>query len=339
MRVPRLSIGLPVYNGEKYLRCALDSILQQDYTDFELIISDNASTDATREICSAYAAKDPRIRFYRNEANIGASNNYNRVFDLAHGEFFKWATHDDIHLPGFLRRCVEVLDKAPSSVVLVAPRAEIIDEEGKKKAKAEIIDEEGRKEAKDWKVERLDTRRSRPHQRVADVVRYVAWATAQFGLFRSEALRKTRLIDRFHACDYVLLLEVAILGEIWEFPEILFQRRWHPAVSTSANKTQAEVLQWFDPSQKPKGRLFPRMRLDLVPRTRLALEYARSIRRMPLPARERILCFLTAFSYWFSRESRRLVFEYWSRRGKPKRVLVSLCRHRERACASARYRE
>lgn len=326
MPVSKVSIGLPVYNGEKYLRLALDSILHQDYTDFELIISDNASTDATRKICSSYAAQDPRIRYYRNEVNIGASSNYNRVFNLAHGEFFKWATHDDIHLPGFLTRCVEVLDKAPSSVVLVAPRAE-------------IIDDEGGKEARDWKVERLDTRYPYPHQRVADVVRYVAWATAQFGLFRSEALRKTRLIDRFHACDYVLLLEVAILGEIWEIPEVLFQRRWHRAVSTSANKTQVELLQWFDPLQKPKGRLFPRMRLDLVPRTRLALEYARSIRRMPLPTRERVLCFLTAFSYWFSRESRRLVSEYWSRRGKPKKVLVSLCTYRARASASARYRE
>jgi glycosyltransferase involved in cell wall biosynthesis len=327
VRVPRLSIGLPVYNGQNYLRCALDSILQQDYTDFELIISDNASTDATRKICCEYSAIDPRIRYYRNEANIGASSNYNRVFGLAHGEFFKWATHDDVHLPGFLRRCVEVLDQAPSSVVLVAPRVEIIDEKGKKIAK-------------DWKVERLDTRRPRPHQRVADVLRHVAWATAQFGLFRSEALRKTRLIDRFHACDYVLLLEVAILGEIWEIPEILFQRRFHPAISTSADKTQAELLQWFDPSQKPKGRFFPRMKLDLVPRTRLALEYARSIGRMPLPAKERILCFFTAFFYWFSRESRRLVSEYWSRlRGNLKRVRVSLRRHRERACASARYQE
>lgn len=320
--IPRVSIGLPVYNGEKYLRAAVNSILQQDYGNFELIISDNASTDATEEICREFAAKDQRIRYYKNERNIGASGNYNRVFGLAHGEFFKWAAHDDVHLPGFLRRCVEVLDQAPISVVLVAPRTELIDEEGKRLAK-------------DWKVERLDTRRSQPCQRIADVLRNVEWATAQFGVFRSEALRKTRLIDRFHACDYVLLLEVAILGEIWEIPEILFQRRFHASVSTNANKTQAEMLQWFDPAQKSKGFVSSRIKTDLVPRVRLGVEYARSIRRMSLPAKERILCLLAACFYWFSGESSRLFAEYWSRfLGKLKKAFVLLFRPRQGACAS-----
>lgn len=228
-----------------------------------------------------------------------------------------------MHLPGFLTSCVEVLDHAPASVVLVAPRTE-------------LIDEEGRKLAKDWKVESLDTRRARPYQRVADVIRDVDWATAQFGLFRSEALRQTRLIDRFHACDYVLLVELAILGEIWEIPEVLFQRRFHSGVSTNANKTQAEILQWFDPSQKAKGRVFSRMRLDLVPRTRLGVEYARSIARMRLPPTERFLCFLTAFFFWSSRESRRLVLEYGNRlRGKLIKAFRLFCRQRELECPPA----
>ena len=86
----RVSIGLPVYNGEKYLEQALISILSQTYTDFELIISDNASTDRTQAICREYAAKDPRIRYYCNEENLGAAPNHNRVFELASGEYFKW---------------------------------------------------------------------------------------------------------------------------------------------------------------------------------------------------------------------------------------------------------
>src|SRR3974377_1117825 len=102
MPVPKVSIGLPVYNGENYLRLAIDSILTQDYTDFELIISDNASADATQEICREYTARDCRIRYYRNKINIGASGNYNRVFELARGGLFKWAAHDDVHLPAFL---------------------------------------------------------------------------------------------------------------------------------------------------------------------------------------------------------------------------------------------
>src|SRR6516162_7514022 len=130
MHVPRVSIGLPVYNGEKYIHLAVESLLQQDYTDFELIISDNASTDATQEICEELAAKDARIRYSRNATNVGASKNFNHVFEVSNGEFFTWAAHDDVHLPGFLRRCVDVLDQARSTVVLVAPGTEIVDEKG-----------------------------------------------------------------------------------------------------------------------------------------------------------------------------------------------------------------
>src|ERR1700737_2789384 len=95
MHVPRVSIGLPVYNGERYLRFAIDSLLEQDYINFELIISDNASTDATQAICQEFADKDPRVRYYRNQTNLGASGNYDRVFELARGDLFKWAAHDD----------------------------------------------------------------------------------------------------------------------------------------------------------------------------------------------------------------------------------------------------
>jgi glycosyltransferase involved in cell wall biosynthesis len=295
MKVPRLSIGLPVYNGEMYLKVALESILDQDYTDFELFISDNASTDSTPQLCQHYAAMDRRIRYSRNETNIGASGNCNRVFALARGEFFKWAAHDDVLLPGFLRRCVEVLDGAPPNVALVAPRTEIIDQDGRRTMQL---------------AESLHTARARPHQRVADVVVNVDWATAQFGVFRSATLRKTRLIDRFPACDWVLMLEVAILGEIWEIPEVLFQRRYHPGASTSANKTLAEFLDWWDPSQKGKRFFFPGTKHALQPRIRVGLEYARSIARMPMPLRERFLSFLIASSVWCARETRRLGKEY-----------------------------
>jgi glycosyltransferase involved in cell wall biosynthesis len=308
---------MPVYNGEKYFRFAIDSLLEQDYADFELVISDNASTDATGEICQEFAARDRRIRYYRNQTNIGATGNYNRVFELARGQLFKWATHDDLHLPGCLSRCVEVLDRAPSNVVLVAPRTEIIDENGRRTGQL---------------TESLHTSRWLPHQRVADVLRNVAWATAQFGLFRSEALRKTRLLGPFLASDWVLLSELAILGEIWEIPEILFQRRLHPEVSTFANKTHAELAEWFDTSRKPRKRQrFPRIKLALQPRIKVLWEYGRSIARMPMPARERFLCFLTAFSIWFSRESRRLSAEYSSRVwDKSVRALVGSLRNKAR---------
>lgn len=86
---PQVSIGMPVYNGEQFLKDALDSILAQTFDNFELIISDNTSTDNTQEICKAYSAKDQRICYYRNEKNLGAAWNFNRVFELARGEYFK----------------------------------------------------------------------------------------------------------------------------------------------------------------------------------------------------------------------------------------------------------
>src|SRR6185295_18844558 len=127
---PRVSIGLPVYNGEKYLARALTSLVSQDFEDFELILSDNASADSTEAICREFAAKDSRIRYYRNETNIGATKNYNRVFELAHGEFFKWASHDDECHPSLIRRCLETFSRAPDPTVLVFAKAEIIDELG-----------------------------------------------------------------------------------------------------------------------------------------------------------------------------------------------------------------
>src|SRR5579875_956335 len=109
-RPPHVSIGVPVYNGERYLAQALDSILAQTFSDYEIIISDNGSTDATPDICRMYAAQDPRIKFHRHDHNRGSAWNYNRVFELSSGTYFGWLSHDDVYDPRFLERCVEVLD-------------------------------------------------------------------------------------------------------------------------------------------------------------------------------------------------------------------------------------
>lgn len=286
--IPKVSVGLPVHNGENYLRQALESIVQQDYTDFELIISDNASTDATPEICREFTAKDPRIRYYRNETNIGASGNINRVVALARGQFFKWAFHDDIHLPGFLRRCVEVFDEAPPSVVLVAPRAEVIDANGK---------------CLHWPVERLHAAHRRPHQRIAEVIRNVHYATAQFGLTRADVMRKTRLSAGFYGTDYVFLVELALMGEFREVPEVLFQTRFYQGVSTQLYKSPEELAAWFDPSKKFRRSFLP-------PVVRLGVEYLRSVSRVRLPVVERLLCYATVVRVWGARECRRLAVKY-----------------------------
>jgi glycosyltransferase involved in cell wall biosynthesis len=116
-KLPRLSIGLPVYNGERYLRFTLDSLVNQTFRDFELIISDNASTDGTKAICQEYAARDPRIRYYRNHENIGAAKNFNLVFQMARGELFKWAASDDVLSPDFLEQCINWLDCHPEVIL------------------------------------------------------------------------------------------------------------------------------------------------------------------------------------------------------------------------------
>jgi hypothetical protein len=128
---PRVSIGLPVYNGERFLRDALDSLLSQSFEDFELLIADNASTDGTEEICRSYAAGDPRIRYIRNRVSYGAIANFNTVFRLTTGRYFKWAAYDDVCAPEFLARCVGVLDDDPS-VVLACSRFAGIDEDGRR---------------------------------------------------------------------------------------------------------------------------------------------------------------------------------------------------------------
>ncbi|MBV9128875.1 MAG: glycosyltransferase family 2 protein [Verrucomicrobia bacterium] len=272
MRSPRVSVGMPVYNGERHIRQAIESILTQDYEDFELIISDNASSDATGEICRSYANADARVRYYRNETNIGASPNHTRVFELAKGEYFKWAAHDDECLPSLLGRCVRILEEAPTSVVLVYPQCVIIDEEGRVTREYRVSIQ-----AKDrW-----------PHRRVAQVLKSVELGTPAFGVSRASVLRQTRLIDSFHTSDYVLFAELAMLGEIWEIPEILLRKRDYSGRGTAANKTMQEFDAWMDPLQKKRRRILPLLH-------KIAWEYVKSAYRLPLSQSEQLLCAGTA---------------------------------------------
>ena len=292
MSVPRVSIGLPVYNGENYLEAAVESILSQEFGDFELILSDNGSDDATPAICRRFAQADSRVRYYRSDTNRGAAWNYNRVFELARGEYFKWQAHDDLCLPGFLGSCLDVFDSAPASVVLVYPKTEIIDANGSVLAQ--------------HVAETIDTRDQRPHRRLAKVLRNLNMACAVFGLVRSSALRQTRLIGRFIASDYVLLSELAMLGELREVPQTLFLRRVHPRISTYASRSPTQLLQWFDPSQR-------RHRRWVSPMMWLGVEYLRSARRIPLGRVERLRCYLTAARVWYARELRNLGGRYKAR--------------------------
>lgn len=129
-KFPLVSIGMPVYNGEKYVRQALDSLLVQDFKDFELIISDNASTDNTTEICKQYLRKDNRIKYYRNEVNIGAVANFNNLINYATAPYFMWASHDDMWEPSYISKLINIME-SDKSIVLAFSDFDNIDEDGK----------------------------------------------------------------------------------------------------------------------------------------------------------------------------------------------------------------
>lgn len=253
---PRVSIGMPVYNGERYLASAIDSILAQDFGDFELIISDNASTDSTQGICEAYAQRDRRITYSRLAENLGAARNYNRLVGMSSAELFKWAAHDDVIRPAFLRRCVEAFETLAPPPTVVHPKAEFIDEDGR------VIGPDG---------DRMRATSDRSWIRAFQTLQAMNMTAPVAGVFHKERLKQTRLIGSFQGADYVLLLEAGLVGKIIQLDgEPLFQRRIHPKSSRKANVAPEDVLKWFD----------PQARLTLPPRSKLYLEYARSPARV-----------------------------------------------------------
>lgn len=284
----RLSIGLPVFNAERYLKETLDSILGQTYSDFELIISDNASIDHTEQICRKYAAKDRRIRYYRNRKNLGASKNFNQVFELSSGEYFKWVADDDVHASDFLLKCVSVLDRDPS-IVLCHSKTGRIDEHGA------LVG------AYDYNT-KIDSRK--PHERFGGLINYFNPVWIIFGVTRASALRKTSLIGNYMGADRALLAEISLLGRIYVIPEYLFFRRKHPqAYSERVFLNKRERLAWWT----RKGRSSARA-LELGFPWRLYLEYLRCVRRVSLNSSERLLCY-EQIARWFISQIYKFYYE------------------------------
>lgn len=241
--MPTVSIALPVYNGERYLRQALDSILAQSFTDFEVLIADNASTDATAEIAAEYAARDPRIRYHRNPQNLGAAGNFNLAFQLTSGRYFKWAAHDDLLHPDFLQRCVAALERDPGAV-LAFPRSCIIDEDGEPQG---------------------DYEHAQEIESPSCAVRFGALLEYHrcfevFGVIRRDALAKTRLIGPYAHGDGVLLANLALHGRFVKIPESLFFPRRHDKQSSTMVGDYWNYAAWFNPAFRGK-RTFPHWRL------------------------------------------------------------------------------
>ncbi len=236
---PRVSVGLPVYNGQAYLAEAIESVLGQTFTDFELIVSDNGSSDGTREIAERYAARDPRVRYVRSDTNRGAAWNYRRAFELARGEFFRWAPADDRFAPDSIAVCVAALDANPDAV-LCYPKTDLVDAEGRV---IETYDDN------------LDLRSTDAVERFARAMRQIGLVNVIYGLMRTQPLGKTRLMGTWVGADEVLVFELALQGQFLELPVSRFYRRIHEnafSQMTSAEDKQA----FFDPRTKGRFDLY-----------------------------------------------------------------------------------
>ena len=275
---PRVSIGLPVRDGERYLRTALDSIRAQTFTDFELIIADNASSDGTEAICREYAAADRRVRIVRNTTNLGVARNFNLTLEQARGRYFKWAADDDVLEPEFVARCVEQLDRDPD-LVLCHAQTRIIDEQGI--AMGDYTYVPGHASA------------AQPSHRLRDVLAEDRWCFELFGVIRAETLRRTRLLDRYVGSDRILLADLALRGRFAILPDYLFLNRDHPARTVRrfpAHHLRAGVV---DPALEGRR---------VLPHWRIFAEYARCIRRVPMRAQERLRCY-RALGGWLRRHN------------------------------------
>jgi len=265
---------MPVYNGESFIERSLDSLLAQTYADFEIIISDNASTDRTESICGRYAAHESRIRYHRLDENLGAVPNFNRVFELSDSEYFKWAAVDDICDPTFLARCVELLDN-DLSVAWCHTRSTHIDAEGRPLDTAEAIN-----------VSYADRQADTPHERFRAVLLGHGGCLDSYGLIRSEVIRKTPLYLPYYGAEKVFIAELALHGRYREVPEQLFFPRVHSG--GSGNLETAGDQQAFM-STRDRGVRFARVRL--------LSGYVNALFRAKLSFVERVRCFAVVGRY------------------------------------------
>lgn len=275
--MPTVSIGLPVYNGEEFLRQALDSILDQTFRDIEVLVYDNASTDGTEQICREYAARDSRITYRRHKTNLGAGPNYNLTFLDSSGKYFKWAAHDDIMAPTFIERCVEVLEAHPD-IVIVFPAMVDIDEEGNR------LPERYRSHIPRGERGASPT----THLRFKNLIRLDYTVEEIFGLIRSDILGKTRLFLNYADSDRTLLAELALYGRLYELPEVMFFHRLHTQSSVTVYPTREERDAWFDTTLAGK---------ITWPRCRQVKEYAKVLLKHPIGMAERFMCFLFLANY------------------------------------------
>jgi glycosyltransferase involved in cell wall biosynthesis len=289
---PTITIGLPVYNGEEYLEASLEGLLAQTYRDFELIISDNASTDRTPDICRAYASRDSRIRLVRQPHNLGAGPNHNLLVPMARGRYFKWAAHDDMYAPELLERCIAAFEDHPDAV-LVNVGDVVVDPHG------EVV------ERPDY---RLDSSNPRPHLRLRSLLN-TDGGNDIYGLIRTDVMSAVRPHNSYLHADRTFMAELALAGPWYQVPEILYFRRDHPN-RTSRTSSSRGFATRLDPRRQNRWR---------HPLLRLYVEYvwgwAQAVWSAPIPVGEKSRCMIEVATWFTGRLRPKSMRELLSRDG------------------------
>ena len=272
---PLVTVGLPVYNGERYVGDAIDSILGQSFQDFRLLIADNASTDATADICRDYARQDARIEYIRNPRNLGMAGNYRLVFGLCRSKYFRWATADDYSGPEMLAEAVRVME-ADSGLSLCYPRAYFVDGAGRELSR--------------WSDE-LHLVQDDPVERFRGVLEGIGRVHHHLGLMRTSCVRQTGLLTKHVASDVVFVAEMSLYGKLYQIPEYQFYRRMHEDSSS-----------WDPGSEKHQARRYHAASVNRIPfnRARLHGRLVECVQRSPLSSRDksRAYRFLARRVFW-----------------------------------------
>jgi glycosyltransferase involved in cell wall biosynthesis len=262
---PLVSIGLFLYNRDRFLEAVLDSFLNQTFRDFELIISDDGSTDRGEEICRRYAAQDSRIRYYRNQRKMGAAWNVRRVYELATGKYFMQAAHDGMVQPDFLSLCLDALE-ADDSLVLAHSLIRVIDEDGHLLENCD---------------DRLRTSSLAPLVRARDLLLKSHRCHPISGLIRRDALHKLPPQGSHAHSDRVLLLQLGLLGRFYEVPEYLF-------ISTRPSSQSLGTMPGTTAARK-----------STLPEWNVAKAFILSVAHAPLALGQRLRCYGLIASWVF----------------------------------------
>jgi glycosyltransferase involved in cell wall biosynthesis len=279
--VPRLSVGLPVYNSARYVGASIEALLGQSFEDFELIISDNASTDDTGDICRGYEKADPRVRYFRQPTNVGLAPNHNFCVERARGELFKWAAGDDLYARDLLARCVAALDEHPDVVVAHSWTA--------------MIDGDGA--VYQANAYPLATSAPRAPDRFRSILND-SGGDDDGAVIRKAVLLRTAMKESYHHADRTIIAELALLGRFYQVPDWLYFRRDHPDRAERAHPSIRGRCANMDPKRGNRW-------LNPVPRlfAEYISAYVRMIQRAPLSPAERRECY-RYLAEWVTRRAR-----------------------------------